>query len=146
MIRNSTIPSIGRVGRRWASWRRSQHAVVVKRAGGICEGCGKDSRRLEVAHLCGRRNIVGEPWASWHGLCAALCAADPAYGWGCHETVDNRRDAPLRDRLLTTALDRLAELAGLPFVAGVGAYDPLGTIRQIVAALNADGVRPGNNP
>lgn len=123
MIRNSTLPRVGRVGKRWNPWRRSQHAVVVARAGGICEGCGQDGRRLEVAHLFGRRNIIGEPWASWHGLCAHLCGDDPAYGQGCHSLIDQNKDLPLQRKLRGLAADRLAwylnyfeGLADLPYI------------------------------
>lgn len=139
MIRNSTIPAVGRVGKRWASWRRSQAAIVKERAGGICEGCGKDSRRLEVAHLMGRRNLIAEPWASWHGMCAHLCSAHPDYGLGCHEQNDGRKNEPLRQRLLAAAAYRLGERAY--DVEWVLAF-PADGIRKMVRHLEAAGIEP----
>ena len=138
MIRNSTIPAVGRVGRRWASWRRRQADIVRKREGGICAGCGRDGRRLEVAHLCGRRNIISEPWASWHGMCAHLCAASFEYGDGCHEKIDGRKDDKLRDRLLAQAAERLAWR--LHYWAWRAPY--LDAIREMVRYAEAEHIEP----
>src|ERR1035437_9639221 len=107
LTQRKPIPKIGRVGKRWAAWRRQQAEVVRKRSGNLCEGCGKDSRPLQVAHLMGRRNIIAEPWASWAGMCAHLCSAHPSYGLGCHEKVDQRRDTKLRDWCLERAWLRM---------------------------------------
>ena len=145
MIRNSTIPAVGRVGRRWASWRRQQALVVKKRAGGLCEGCGKDSRPLQVAHLMGRRNIIAEPWASWSGMCAHLCSAHPSYGLGCHEKVDQRRDEPLRDRLLNDAANRLQpRLFGNTGLITLHREYAADAIRNMVRRLEAAGISPGD--
>ena len=141
MIRNSTIPKVGKVGRRWASWRRQQALVVKKRAGGLCEGCGKDSRPLQVAHLMGRRNIIAEPWASWAGMCAHLCSASPEYGLGCHELVDQRKDAQLRASLLHRARERLQLRIGIDPYAWLG-FNPDDQIRTTVRRLEKDGIEP----
>ena len=140
MIRNSTIPPVGRVGRRWAPWRRSQHAVVVAREAGICAGCHRDGRRLEVAHLFGRRNVFGEPWASWHGLCAALCGDDPSYGQGCHSQIDQGRNWPLQNALRANAADRLAWR--LNYFSGLSELPYIDAVRQMVRYAEAEHIEP----
>lgn len=140
------LPKLGPVKKRWASWQRSQAEVVKKREGGICAGCGKDSRPLQVAHLLGRRNIIAEPWASWSGLCAHLCSAHPGYGLGCHEVYDARRDPALRHRLLEQAEQRLAAqiwaLPGERFWLPTESLDPADKVRAIVRRLEALGITP----
>lgn len=142
MIRNSTIPKVGKVGRRWASWRRQQADIVRKREGGICAGCGRDGRRLEVAHLCGRRNVISEPWASWHGMCAHLCAASVDYGDGCHEKIDGSKDLPLQDRLRRKAAVRLSAWLGFGSLPGPPEMAPVDVIRELVRYAEANRIEP----
>lgn len=147
LAQRKPLPKTGPVKRRWASWQRSQHNVVVERAQGSCEGCGQTGRPLQVAHLMGRRNIVSEPWASWAGLCAHLCSADLRYGLGCHEKVDRYLDDQLR-----FALHDRAARALLPMVTDqkerVNCYRTLElkqafyAIGQAVRSLEASGIDP----
>ena len=141
MRQYAPLQKLGPAKKRWAAWQRSQHAVVVKRAAGICEGCGRDSRPLQVAHLMGRRNLVAEPWASWAGLCAHLCSAHPSYGLGCHEQLDRRKNEALRDRLLVNAAERLSHVASGLRVQ-IHAQHPADVIRQLVRQYEAAGISP----
>jgi hypothetical protein len=143
LTQRKPLPKLGPVKKRWASWQRSQAEIVKARACGLCEGCGKDSRPLQVAHLLGRRNLVAEPWASWSGLCAHLCSAHPSYGLGCHERLDGRKDLPLRERLLWTAAWRSNLVFGDELVSLAMAEErPEDAIRGLIRRAEALGITP----
>ena len=137
-----SLTTTGPRTRRWASWRRQQHTVVLTRANGACEGCGAHTGVLDVAHLAGRRNIVSEPWASSAALCAALCSARTwGFSLGCHEAIDQGKDDLLRHDLRRRAINRMAVVLNVD----PGAYmwpDPLDGIRALVRLAEERGIQP----
>jgi hypothetical protein len=101
-----------------------------------CEGCGRRTDRLQLAHVFGRRSIVGEPWASSRYLTAKLCFYDPFEDKiGCHEKIDRYVDRELRDRLEEQAVARLyAAFRWSPLVD----RDPAGNVRWLVDHVQND--------
>src|ERR1017187_1567572 len=128
--------------RRWGRWRRQEHAVVIERANGACEGCGAHTGVLDVAHLAVRRNIVSEPWASSAALCAALCSARTwGFSLGCHEAIDQGEDDLLRHDLRRRVIIPVAKYLDVES----GAYmfpNPLDGIRGLVRLADERGITP----
>ena len=128
--------------RRWGRWRRQEHAVVIERANGACEGCGAHTDVLEVAHLAGRQHIISEPWASSAALTTALCCARTwGFSIGCHGAIDQGKDDALRDLLRQRSITRMAKCLDVE----PGAYmfpNPLDGIRTLVRLADERGVTP----
>ncbi len=133
----------GSVKGRWTAWQAECRAIVVARAAGHCEACHCPNGRavlgsrwgLELAHIFGRRNVVGEPWASSAALTMMLCPT-------CHDRLDGRvsSDMSFRVSLRWQAINRwLAALTDerveVGPILGFLFDDPLGAARMIEGQL-----------
>lgn len=122
-------------------YRQEGKELVRRRweAGGRkCEGCGEIVDVVEVAHLASRAgHIIPDRIASRSELMAALCCAR-SYGdrAGCHESIDQGRDADLLERLRWLAVARLCLATSLP-IPGTAEHDALGAIRSLGRVLEA---------
>ncbi len=135
------IAKQGLVAGRHANHRARSRQEVARRAKGKCVGCGKLVLPApDWAHLVGRRNIVGEPWASSPELTTSLCRQ-------CHHLMDSNIDIDLRDGLRLDGLDRLIETAvkhnvNVQGIKQIGNEDPLAAIVRLVNRLEDAGVQP----
>lgn len=68
--------------------------AVLERAGGRCERCGRNGRRLHVHHRMGRGRGAGAPNLHSASNGVALCSHVDN---GCHELVERRRCADWAD-------------------------------------------------
>lgn len=125
---------LGAVKSRSLQHQKESRLAVMIRCKGRCEGCGNFSPKLEYAHIFGRRNIVGEPYASSPELTMALCCYNRYTNEpGCHEKIDRYLDKALRDRLESIAVQRFyyAHNKGVP-----KNLNPAGAVRKLAALLD----------
>ena len=137
----------------WQAYKMRERLEVMKRPVFIdglpygthaCEGCGKQTDYLQVAHIFARRQIVGEPWASSRYLTMKLCFYNPFEDKiGCHEKIDGYKDKALRERLEERAASRL--LAAFGIVIGsdlwntlLGTMTPDGRVRWMESHVSRD--------
>lgn len=122
------LSRVGKVAQRWGSWQESQRRIVSLRSRGRCELCGVQGLGLEVHHTAGRRNNIGEPYASWAVMLAGLCRP-------CHRTVHLEGKA---DQARLATVQRLSELGWV----GSEGLDPLDAIREAVRRMEEKGFDP----
>jgi hypothetical protein len=109
--------------------RKVSRAVVMERAKGRCESCGRQTT-LEWDHTCGRRNLVSEPWASSPYLTVALCRY-------CHRQATDELHG-VREFTRSICLPALIELAkaqGVGVPDNADDYKALDMIRYYVRYL-----------
>lgn len=103
--------------------------AVLSRAHYNCEMCGAQRVRLDLHHVTGRGNVIGQPWCDIPELCLALCRE-------CHRAVELSPAAMLAARL--TACRRFWAVYNRARPAG----NPLDQIRELVRDLEARGITP----
>ena len=128
------MPRLGPVKARWLAHQgRSRRAVMARclKNGALhCEGCDRPGP-LDYSHVVGRRNIVGEPFASSPELTQGLCRE-------CHRRYDSYAVSALRRKLEEAAILRLATRYHKPLLVDALRH-PMDAIRRMVAELEKEG-------
>ncbi len=117
--------------KRWEKHREQTKEILRNRSGDACEVEGCRRRECEGAHIFGRTHLIAEPFASHPLLMRWLCREH-------HDDIDQGRDLKLRERLRHEA-SRAFMAAYAPHWRPLSGSDSLQTVRQLVAALVADG-------
>ena|ERR1019366_8722350 len=123
------LPAHGSVKDRWLAHHRQSRYEVFLRCRGRCEAEDCTNAATELAHLFGRRHIIGEPWCSSPALTMGLCKAD-------HQSIDRGLNPDLRERLQWVGLVRLCAAETLP-ISLLEGRSPEGAARAIEDALRA---------
>ena len=132
------LPKVGRVALRWQRWRQQNHDAVSRRCRGKCEVCGIEKNSgpgLDVHHVAGRRNIVEEPWASWHLLMCGVCRS-------CHNAIHADPLGKEANLVQTACMDRLQDHSDGRLTEPWPDARPLDVIREYVRRLQDEGFDP----